>query len=84
MNDLDQLLIVFDAYVSATGLAEATVSSRILGRGARIADLRAGGDMGSRTVHKAIEKFAENWPALTPWPEGVVRPDVPSNPQAAE
>lgn len=76
MRDIDQLLRVFDAYVAATKLAEATVSSRFLGRGARIQDLRAGGDMGSRTIHGVIERFAKNWPNDAAWPADVVRPDL--------
>jgi hypothetical protein len=84
MDDIAQLICVLDAYAAHTGLAETTISTRIFGRGTRIRELRSGGDMGSRTVRRALEKLAECWPENAPWPEGVARPESPSNHQAAE
>lgn len=74
MNDIEKLLRVFDAYVAATDSAEATVSARFLGRGGRIADLKRGGDMGSRTIQRALDLFSAQWPAAAAWPDGVGRP----------
>jgi hypothetical protein len=76
MNDIQKLLIVFDAYVALTGQAPSTVSTRFMQRGARIGDLRAGGDMGSRTIQKIIKTFSEQWPVGAPWPDGVERPSA--------
>jgi hypothetical protein len=79
MNQIDQLLRVVEAYAAHTGLAEATISTRFAGRGARIGDLRQGGDMGSRTIACIIQKFSENWPEGAIWPADVPRPS-PSTP----
>lgn len=74
MSDIDRLLAVFDAYCAAVELAPATVSARLLGRGGRIAELRDGGDMGSRTIHSLLVKFSQNWPEGAEWPANVERP----------
>lgn len=73
-SDLDRLIAVFDAYCEAVDLAPATVSARFLGRGGRVAELRDGGDMGSRTIHAILVKFSENWPDGAVWPASVPRP----------
>lgn len=74
MTDLDRLLHLVDAYCAATGLSEARVSTLFLKGGSRVASLRAGGDMGSRTIAKAIEAFSDAWPAEAAWPSDVPRP----------
>lgn len=74
MTDLDRLLHVAAAYCAATGLSEARVSTLFLKGGSRIASLRAGGDMGSRTIARAIEAFSDAWPADAVWPAEVPRP----------
>ena len=68
MTDADRLLIVFDAYRAATGLAAATVSGRFLGRSSRIRELLAGGDIGSRRACDAIAAFKAAWPEGAAWP----------------
>jgi hypothetical protein len=78
MDELEALLKIVDAYASHTGLAEATISTKFLGRGTRITELRSGGDMGTRTVRRAIEAFSENWPEGAAWPKGIDRPFRPS------
>jgi hypothetical protein len=82
VTQIEQLLAVLHTYATAKGLAEATVSSRFLARGARAADLAGGGDMGSRTITKAIERFAREWPVGTVWPEGVAWPERVTRPDA--
>ena len=74
MTQIEQLLTVLRTYAAAKGLAEATVSTRFLGRGSRAADLANGGDMGSRGITAAIGRFAIAWPADVEWPVGVERP----------
>ncbi|HYA74522.1 MAG TPA: hypothetical protein VEF36_15330, partial [Roseiarcus sp.] len=74
MSPIEQLLAVLHAYAAATGLAEATVSRRFLGGGGRAAQLRAGSDMGARTLVGALERFSDEWPEGTDWPVGVERP----------
>lgn len=77
--DIDRLLAVFEAYCAAVQLAPATVSARLLGRGGRIAELRAGGDMGARTIRDLLVKFSQNWPEGAEWPADVERPPVQAN-----
>lgn len=76
ISDIDRLLAVFDAYCAAVELAPATVSARLLGRGGRIAELREGGDMGSRTIHALLVKFSQSWPEGAEWPANVERPSA--------
>ncbi len=76
MQDIERLTTVFNAYCAATGLAAGTVSGRFLGRGRRFAEIQAGGDMGSRTIAKALEAFSRDWPEGAEWPADVPRPVV--------
>ena len=80
MNDVASLLRVIDRFAEHTHLAEATISTRFFSRGTRIAELRAGGDMGARTIRRALEKFIENWPAGVDWPSDVGRPSLDPSP----
>ena len=80
ISDIDRLLAVFDAYCAAVDLAPATVSARLLGRGGRIAELRDGGDMGSRTIHALLVKFSQNWPESAEWPAYIERPSAEAEP----
>lgn len=73
-SDLDRLLAIVDAYAAATRLSDSTISTLFLKGGSRIASLRAGGDMGSRTIARAIEAFSDAWPADAVWPAEVPRP----------
>jgi hypothetical protein len=81
MSSIRDLLSVFAAYRSATGLAQATVSTRFLGRGSRLGELMAGGDMGSLRIDRTLADISRQWPAEAAWPEGVERPDPPPLPQ---
>lgn len=84
MTQIEQLLATLRAYAKAAGLAEATVSTRFLGRGSRAAALAAGGDMGSRNITAALARFSAEWPEGAVWPEGVARPEAaPSESEAA-
>lgn len=78
LADIDRLLLVFDAYSSATRRRETAVSRQFLGRGSRISELRAGGDVGSRQASKIVAAFSANWPAGAVWPAGVPRPGAPA------
>ena len=71
---LNDLLTVIDAYAAATGLADATISTRVFGRGTRLGEIRAGGDIGARTSSRALAALSDCWPAGAAWPEGVARP----------
>ena len=84
MSEIENLLATLDAYAAATGLAEGTVSSRLLGHAGRIAAVRAGGDIGVRTVRRTLEKLSTIWPEGTPRPEGLPRPPTAGVRSAAE
>ncbi len=74
MNDVSRLLFLFDAYAAAVGQADATVSTRFLGRGTRINELRGGGDMGSRKIAAVMREFSKEWPEGVEWPAEIERP----------
>jgi hypothetical protein len=76
MNDIRKLILVFDAFAALTGQAEATVSTKFLGNGNRIREIRDGGDMGSRRIARALAQFSAHWPVGAAWPEGVERPSA--------
>lgn len=74
MTNIDSLLRLVGAYCEATGLAEATVSDRVLNDGKRIKAIRAGKDIGSRRLEEAIQWFSDNWPVSAEWPVDIARP----------
>ena len=74
MDAIASLLRLADVYCVATGLAEATVSTRCLADGKRLAAIRAGADIGARRLSRAMTWFASNWPADASWPDGVPFP----------
>lgn len=80
MSGVSDLLRVLDAYCAGVGQAEATVSTKFLGSGRRVADLRNGSDMASRTIARIVQKFSAEWPDGAVWPADVVRP--PGNGEA--
>lgn len=79
----DQLLTVSEAYAQAVGRSEARISTIVYGSGNAISRLRAGADMGSERLHNGLQWFTDNWPAETPWPVGVPRPDRATDGAAA-
>lgn len=78
MTALASLFTLIDVYCVATGLAEATVSTRLFSDGKRIASLRLGGDMGVRRLERALQWFSDNWPSEADWPADIARPEVPA------
>lgn len=74
MEIIDTLLLVSDAFCASTGIAEATLSSRVFNDGKRLAAVRAGKDIGARRVERAMRWFSENWPEGADWPLPVARP----------
>jgi hypothetical protein len=76
MNDIQSLILVFNAYLAATGQAEATISTKFLGNGNRIREIREGGDMGSRRIARALTAFSAAWPPDAQWPDLVARPSA--------
>lgn len=76
MIRLEHLLTTVEAYRAATGLAEATISTRVLKDGKRLAALRAGRDIGILRLEEAMRWFSDHWPADAVWPSDVPRPEL--------
>jgi hypothetical protein len=74
MTSIDSLLTLAETYCVATGLAEATVSTRVMKDGKRLDAIRAGKDIGARRLAEAIQWFSDNWPADVTWPDSIARP----------
>jgi hypothetical protein len=75
MDAIAQLLRLAERYCAATGLAEATVSSRCFTDGKRLAALRGGSEIGARRLGRALEWFSANWPDGADWPGDIPRPE---------
>lgn len=77
MNQITELLSIVDAYMTATGRKETTVSTTVFNDGKKLTSLRDGSaDIGTRRYNSAIMWFAANWPESAVWPDGVARPMV--------
>ncbi|MCA0032715.1 hypothetical protein [Mesorhizobium sp. B263B2A] len=77
MNQIAELLSIVDAYMTATGRKETTVSTTVFNDGKKLTSLRDGtADIGTRRYNSAIMWFAANWPDGAVWPDGVARPMV--------
>ena len=76
MADINDLLKLVEVYAGATGLAEATISTKVLNDGKRIEAIRDGCDIGVRRLDEAISWFSANWPEQARWPRGIPRPEA--------
>jgi hypothetical protein len=74
MIPLHQFFDLVKAYGAATGLAEATISTRVFNDGQRIEMLRSGRDVGVRKLERAIQWLSDNWPSDAKWPRNIERP----------
>lgn len=74
MTNIDQFLQLVDAYSAATGLAQSTISTRLFNDGKRLEMLRDGRDVGIRKVAEAVQLISDTWPAESPWPTEIARP----------
>lgn len=78
MDAIASLLRLADAYCAATGIAEATLSSRCFSDGKRLGAIRAGSDVGARRLARAVQWCSDNWPAGAAWPADIPRPFPPT------
>jgi hypothetical protein len=74
MDAITQLFRLVDEYRRVRGVSDARVSTLVFNDGQRIEQLRAGSDIGSRRLDRALLWFSENWPADAEWPADVPRP----------
>ena len=73
----EQLILVSNAYCSATGIGRGTVSHKVFKASHVLPNIEAGRDLQTQTFERAMQYFSDNWPARKAWPKGVKRP-VPS------
>lgn len=73
-SQIDQFFTLVESYAAATGLAEATISTRVLHDGKRIEMIRSGRDIGVRRIDEACRWFSAHWPEGADWPAGIPRP----------
>lgn len=78
MDAIDHLFRICISYSAATGLSEATISTRLFRDGKGLSRIRAGGDIGTRRLERAMKWFSANWPEGAEWPADVPRPDTPT------
>ncbi len=71
-----QLIAVADAYCAAAGRSRSRVSTIIFGGGDRLDGVASGKDLNTRSFERAMQWFSKYWPADTPWPEGIERPEA--------
>lgn len=76
MAAISNLLIVADAYSAALGAEAKTVSWRVFGDSKKLDAIRSGADIQVGRYERAIQWFADNWPAAAAWPKGVERPSA--------
>jgi hypothetical protein len=84
MIRIDHFFVLVERFGAATGLAEATISTRLFNDGDRIRMLRSGGDLGARKLAKAWEWLSDNWPTDAKWPAEIPRWVKPATVEAAQ
>jgi hypothetical protein len=71
---IKRLLTVIDIFLTATKLAEKTVSFRIFGDSKTITQLRTGADITTGRLEMALTYMSDKWPDDTRWPKIIARP----------
>ena len=74
MYAIDQFLALVNEYRRARDVSDARVSTLVFNDGSRVAQIRKGGDIGSRRLEQSIQWFSDNWPDSAKWPSCVPRP----------
>lgn len=89
----EQFIRAFDAFVAHSGLAESTLSDRLLKSGSRFRRIRESSDISTATFERVMRWLSDNWPEGAEWPSDVERPKpiegraaeaAPAIPEAAE
>ena len=76
MQQIAHLLSVTDAYKSALGIEDTTVSARVFNDSKKLTALRTGADITVGRYNGAMHWFSANWPEGAVWPASVARPAV--------
>lgn len=74
------LLVIAQVYADAMGWSLATVSKQIHGNQAFFLKFAAGEVSTSlKTYFVMVDKFVDNWPPTTPWPQTAKLPELGKN-----
>jgi len=76
MIETSHLLKVVNAYRTASGLADGTISSYVFNDGQKIKHLRNGKDITVGRFNYALRWFSAHWPEGAAWPDGIARPEA--------
>ena len=74
MNARQHLLNLIDAFAQAKGLSGSRVTTMAMNSGSVYRFLKDGKDITVGRLEMAVRWLSDNWPADTPWPEGIARP----------
>ncbi|PYE89624.1 hypothetical protein [Phyllobacterium leguminum] len=74
MMNATHILILADAYKTALGIEDKTVSSRVFDDSKKLTAIRFGSDLTLSRFNAALRWFDANWPEGVEWPETVLRP----------
>ena len=86
----EKFILVFDTFVVHSGVAESTLSDRLLRSGTRFRHIRKSSDISTGTFERVVQWLSDHWPEGVEWPEDVERPqptataDVAQAAEAAE
>jgi hypothetical protein len=84
MSIVASFLVVVERFCEAEAVPESTASWRMFDDSKRMAQIRAGADIGVRRLERATQWLSDNWPESACWPEGIDRPERQSIAEAAE
>lgn len=71
---VEHLVHLLDAYAAHTSRKPSTVGVYAVNDGAFFPRLQNGGDCGTRTFHRVLSWFDQNWPEDLEWPREIERP----------
>jgi hypothetical protein len=74
MWTIDQFLTIVDRFAKGRQIGIKRASTLIFNAGGRIDEIRAGSDVGTRRLDRAMRYMSANWPDGSPWPADIVRP----------
>ncbi|GBQ45039.1 hypothetical protein AA18890_2347 [Komagataeibacter europaeus LMG 18890] len=76
MELTEKLSKLTDAYCEARGVSVATVSGIIFKNSRTLPRVKSGGDLKTRSYHRAVSWISNNWPSDKEWPSDIERPVV--------
>lgn len=74
MSIVQSFLCVVECFCKAESVPESTASWRMFDDSKRLAQIRAGADIGVRRLERALQWLSDRWPEGAEWPAEVQRP----------